>query len=1525
MKKIFSIFCMAFIWMGSLLQAQTVGQSYTEIFDNLFVNVNKNDARTGILYDRVVPFSKLTDFNISAVPQNRTADAYTFIQGFDELWRAAFLPSARLPITIEELTSSLVVDANVIPIGTLHFRFNCIDSAVASQKLYLSTDSLIAEDAHIHNSLFKENTIFMASPLVGLTSNADVIYTFTDYFQFDNTLNPIVKFQIDFGDGQGFVAVNLNSSYMVHYADTGEYILRFIAIFRDRSEVTAFAKIKYYTEEKSKSIGSGWPYIDKLVGSLAITAQIDFIDYQGHNAGRNQGNVWIYYANADKKLRKPILIVDGFDPGNKRNFESCIGTGKSIWEQLNYVSNGSTQNLGKYLLQSLGYDLVILDLPDGGGYIEKNAMVCIETINYINNKLKLNGSKEQIVVVGPSMGGQITRFAMAYMEQNPNEVKCNYGKHNCRLWVSYDSPHQGANISYGAQEFLDYWGNDLGNQAAKKTWNDILNCVAAKQMLIFHKGSGAQMYHDRYYNRLSNVGYPNALRKIAISNGSLNNTANGAAGTVAFEAFFPYVVAFIDSKIRRFPASGQTVDVLENFWLVLGIFPAYVKRSVTAPNNGFCGIDGAPGGTYNTFDQIVDNLPASVIITNAHNHCFMPVRSTLDVSGNPNYCTNYAGRNLVNEGVIPFASYCNTVTQNMAHVSFNPSIVSYLTNEIETYIQGKDSISVCDEVLFTMHLPANQQNAIVTWECSNNLLIVAGQGTSTIVVKCLSKNSNSWVSATSSNLTYNKKLAKYNVVTMERETLIPSPNSYMITQNTIWSDPLQLNENVIVFNGAKLTVSTNLYLNPNISIIVKQGGLLELNGALLTNSCGNILWEGIVVEGNGNGNHHSNGKVHLLNGSVIKNANCGIRTGGSTQSGFILGHDISFINNKQAVVISSLLNNNATENNSSVFEYCNFIAEENSFIDGNNPNKQVELLSVKGVNFRACNFINHNSRDLVTGIFAANSGFFVNPICEMVDPITNSCVDGYSHQSYFNGFDRAIEAIGTATNASMRVVEAVFQNNNIGIETNAVDNIYVVKSEFSIGNITNGTNFGIISIESTGFTIEENKFYALAQSTTQNYGISVKNSGANNNQIYRNEFSNLFIAQQFVGQNRGNNSYLGLQTLCNTHQNNLREDIYVGIDPDNASINGIRAFQGGAIVNNFVFDIPAGNVFSSSVRRRVHNNTESSINYQYNNSHNEEIPIPSVNVVLNPVSAENDCPSHFNTGGGDVEVVVVKTAYENANRLFKNASQACQSVLLSGDENKIKEAEQQLAITASQRDYILNQYLQCLLNDSVNHSETINQLLAERSSYSDLLSLAERAIVENRFDDARYSVNLMYSLNKLTPEEREGISDFMDYIIFREYLHKNEKNIYELKLEEIDQLVEFSRTHSGRGKVLVDNILCYLYQICNDEHKGVNHEDEFISSMPNGVRKSIVIEENTVIVSPNPTETYCKFEWNFKEIKGKIILKIHDNSGKLLINNALNGDKGEWTWNVNSISSGDYFYSFYHNNQLLTSGIIVVK
>lgn len=60
MKKIYFLALVITVISVTNSQAQ---QGFTDLFDSAFVNINRTEATTGILYDRVIPFANLTKFS----------------------------------------------------------------------------------------------------------------------------------------------------------------------------------------------------------------------------------------------------------------------------------------------------------------------------------------------------------------------------------------------------------------------------------------------------------------------------------------------------------------------------------------------------------------------------------------------------------------------------------------------------------------------------------------------------------------------------------------------------------------------------------------------------------------------------------------------------------------------------------------------------------------------------------------------------------------------------------------------------------------------------------------------------------------------------------------------------------------------------------------------------------------------------------------------------------------------------------------------------------------------------------------------------------------------------------------------------------------------------------------------------------------------------------------------------------------------------------------------------------------------
>jgi len=111
MRKFSFLVLICTIISTSNLQAQ---QGFTEFFDSLFVNISRSDATTGILYERVLPFSNLRQFSGNNLD---TANRHRFLQAYSELYDAAFDITKQLPFDSDSLENLIASNSSYIDIG----------------------------------------------------------------------------------------------------------------------------------------------------------------------------------------------------------------------------------------------------------------------------------------------------------------------------------------------------------------------------------------------------------------------------------------------------------------------------------------------------------------------------------------------------------------------------------------------------------------------------------------------------------------------------------------------------------------------------------------------------------------------------------------------------------------------------------------------------------------------------------------------------------------------------------------------------------------------------------------------------------------------------------------------------------------------------------------------------------------------------------------------------------------------------------------------------------------------------------------------------------------------------------------------------------------------------------------------------------------------------------------------------------------------------------------------------------------
>lgn len=578
-----------------------------------FMLLDKSSMETTILYDRAYKVADLTD-------TSKKIDAIYFAQAYSELLQANY--SANLP-TIEHLREARLngFRNHFIPIGIINTKFDIIaNEAILDGSLYLDSNQNLR---NIPNASGYFETVHrtIASPIVQKVKGLQANFRIQSDLITNTTSETIQSIKINFHDGYGFQTVNMNQNIIVNYTSEGEKQLDFEITLNNGQVLsnTAYIVVTPSSADYNATLAPG--------DESPITTIHSTIAYQGY--GESQGHIGtgeykIYYDNVNGVLDKPIFLIDGFDPGDSRTIDG-------IYNMLNF--GNSNENLAD-LVRNEGFDVVILNFPtytsssngttviDGGAdFIQRNAMILVELIETIND---LKTGTAQNVVIGPSMGGLISRYALRYMEQNSLE-------HDTRLYISFDSPHLGANVPIGLQYLFNYMVNgDPEIEAVEPLVNGLLNSAAAKQMLTDHylshvgndgytqtAGShlplGAPNFRNAFQDELNAMGFPQNVRNVSIANGSGIGAQTESPGATIMDAtidtgtqFGLATRALVDLKFT--PNASQTITVTDfagqvNFF---GWNDVYTYEA-TAQSPAFTnGIDSAPGGLFDLLDIELD-------------------------------------------------------------------------------------------------------------------------------------------------------------------------------------------------------------------------------------------------------------------------------------------------------------------------------------------------------------------------------------------------------------------------------------------------------------------------------------------------------------------------------------------------------------------------------------------------------------------------------------------------------------------------------------------------------------------------------------------------------------------------------------------------------------------------------------------------------------------------------------------------------------------------------------------------------
>jgi|GEM_PF-6554019 len=818
---------------------------------SIFQNLDLTQVPSGLLIDKGFAFCPVEKYNGTLQPDNKVK-----FEHFDQLYTSMFSAAVDMahyithPDVAYKTAMSSITQSSVIPILIEHFNFHKIKSTAIADNLISVSNEQLYDVLPRPSSPYQVQTAFAATSAINYATTLSLQFKVNSAYIFNNTGKTISTVQIDFDNGNGFQTVTINNTLNITYPSDGEKTLVVKVIYTDGTIIQSHSVLK---------IDSG----SNLFFGFIPDEVWQITDAKPFNGIQGTAKVSIAYGCGNDKLVKPLIIVEGFDPPQFGNFLTYNS----------FIQKLTNENLIlKQELENGGYDLVYIDFSNGSDYIQRNAYIVEKVIQMVNNEKTLNGSYEQNVVLGMSMGGICARYALRDMEITGVN-------HDTKKFISFDSPHLGANVPLGFQymvkdqaeteikfnigPFNVYSIALIDKIPALKIGVEILNSPAAKQMLIYQAYKDyslrAQLLADAAFTQ-----QPQSCERIAISNGSEksigqpysagaqllyisgdNFSAIGIWG-ILIEIFLG-TGFHLDYEVYALPDNPANFEKIYHarihthvLWII-----GVDYRDVTVKIKQNKPLDNAPGGIedVSTYTGEIDfnDLPASVSFYYT-TFCFIPTISALDIINpyNQNFFYDVSNHSqIISSGKTTFNDY-SAVTgivvnqNNELHLALTIENNNILHNKLIDFYNSISTVAALPTASGATYNFGKNYNYRTTDRITNSLSINNG-GVLSVNQHTDLEFPGSGLGNPTSNSTFSVFVtsgcsAGAAVITIENGGVLRVGDISVGNKGNLFFRP---GSTLILKNNSRIIVEefSKLIIEAGASVSIQPGAIIELRGA----------------------------------------------------------------------------------------------------------------------------------------------------------------------------------------------------------------------------------------------------------------------------------------------------------------------------------------------------------------------------------------------------------------------------------------------------------------------------------------------------------------------------------------------------------------------------------------------------------------------------------------------------------------------------------------------------------------------
>lgn len=402
--------------------AKNASSSMNELrqeLDKMFAKLNKNVVPTGLLRDYAIEYENLDNYDASTHRNNeKVCDVISYFNVLSTLQSSSLQADPfKAFVTDYEKSKSISHHLSTVRLSVLLCEY-------AQIKANALKDNLLAyKHGQVTNASKKAFQLRKACASCILDDDKEtnnIVFSLPKQFVLSNV--GVTNVEVNYGKGYQSIMNNKVNAYLNNGIHTVKIRLT------DRNKNVYFTNTTITIAAKSSSLTRSGTNIYLWSGTYkGVTTYADVTIFKSPN-------------NYSGKLKKPFIFVEGFDPRdfNPEGRGSMYDT-KIYSSWMNFINRNN-------------YDFVYIDWRTPGEYIQANAYTLIEVLKKINEMS--DEATQPALLIGHSMGGLVARYALKTMENQ-------HIAHGVGTYVSYDSPHLGANVPqsllygfYGLRKFL---------------------------------------------------------------------------------------------------------------------------------------------------------------------------------------------------------------------------------------------------------------------------------------------------------------------------------------------------------------------------------------------------------------------------------------------------------------------------------------------------------------------------------------------------------------------------------------------------------------------------------------------------------------------------------------------------------------------------------------------------------------------------------------------------------------------------------------------------------------------------------------------------------------------------------------------------------------------------------------------------------------------------------------------------------------------------------------------------------------